>query len=127
MCIAVLNVGKISKTQWNIYSKVHSRNYLILRPIFFTYPIPYTVVFVGVHMKSRKSYGVCDFSLFEKVTHYIGENCGLSKEILIEDISKLVYDEILLKDKKIMINKVYIVFDKIQMSIQIKKNIVSVY
>jgi len=36
--------------------------------------------------------------LFETITHYIGENCGLSKEILIEDISKLVYDEILLKD-----------------------------
>lgn len=74
-------------------------------------PIPYKAVFVEVHMKSRKSYNASDFSLYEKVSNYVREvnPDEIPKETLIEDISKIVRDAIMLKDKKIVINQVYVV------------------
>lgn len=94
------------------YWMINSKRYIIVRPVFFMCPIPYKVVFVEVHIRSRKFHRAIDFSLFEKISQYvntIATKTDLSKEEHIYNITKIVHNEIVSKDKKIDIEQIYVV------------------
>lgn len=94
------------------YSSVRSKTYIIPLTHFFMGLRPYFKMVVEVHMKSKKAYREMDFCLNEKISHYIvslGVNYELSKEQIVEDISRIVRDTILSQDKRIVIEQIYVV------------------
>lgn len=95
-----------------IFASVRSKKYIITHALMFSCPIPYFCLFVEVHMKSKKSYNVVDFDLNTKVQQFILLHpicANYSEEEFVAEVTELVKKEMLLKDKRIQIENVYVV------------------
>lgn len=91
---------------------VKSKKYIIIPPSLFNTPVPYMVVYVEVHMKSKKSYSQIDFDLNSKVQCFTQENPindMYTDEEFIADMKKMVEKAILDVDGRILIEKIYVV------------------
>ncbi|MDE7432662.1 MAG: hypothetical protein K2N34_12220, partial [Lachnospiraceae bacterium] len=97
------------------YSLVRSKTYLIVSPQIVMYQNrpPCKWVYVEVHMKSKKAYDECDFSLEKKLYDYLRaaeQKYSLEEEpVLYDEISELVREAIMSKDKRVMIEEVCVV------------------
>lgn len=97
------------------YSSVRSKTYLIVSPQIVMYQNrpPCKWVYVEVHMKSKKAYDEYDFSLGKKLYDYLRaaeQKYSLEEEpVLYDEISELVREAIMSKDKRVMIEEVCVV------------------
>lgn len=94
------------------FASVRSKKYIFTHDLLFSLQSPYFCLFVEVHMKSRKSYSIFDFDINSKVQQFIDLHpiCdNYSEEEFVAEVTELVKNEMLSKDKRIIIENVYVV------------------